>query len=118
APGLHAGRMGRPAPVRGRLSPDRAVLAGLGHRQGRLGGLSPLAQVPGFHGVECRVTGRIRATLTIGASLLGSMVLAVAPATHAAAASPAWLDRFNAWRANANVPALSENTTWDQGDYN
>jgi len=64
------------------------------------------------------VTGRIRATLTIGASLLGSMVLAVAPATHAAAASPAWLDRFNAWRANANVPALSENTTWDQGDYN
>jgi hypothetical protein len=64
------------------------------------------------------VTGRVRATLTIGASLLGSILLTVAPATHAAAASPAWLDRFNAWRANANVPALAENTTWDQGDYN
>ena len=62
------------------------------------------------------MTGRVRATLAIGASLLGSMVLAVAPAQHAAAATPAWLDRFNAWRANANVPALTENTTWDQGD--
>jgi cysteine-rich secretory family protein len=34
-----------------------------------------------------------------------------------AAAAGTWLDRFNAWRAASNLPALTENTTWSQGDY-
>jgi len=33
-----------------------------------------------------------------------------------AAAGP-WLDRFNAWRAATDLPALTENTTWSAGDY-
>jgi len=28
-----------------------------------------------------------------------------------------WLDRLNAWRASTGLPALSEDTTWSQGDY-
>ena len=33
------------------------------------------------------------------------------------AASTAWLDRFNAWRAASGLTSLSENTSWSQGDY-
>jgi streptogramin lyase len=32
-------------------------------------------------------------------------------------ASP-WLNRFNAWRASSNLPLLTENPLWSQGDYN
>jgi hypothetical protein len=40
------------------------------------------------------------------------------PAVQPALASTSpWLDRLNAWRANAAVPALTENSTYDQGDY-
>lgn len=40
------------------------------------------------------------------------------PALHARlTATAGWLARFNAWRGNAAVPALTENTTWSQGDY-
>ena len=35
-----------------------------------------------------------------------------------AAAAGTWLDRLNAWRAASNLPPLTENTTWSQGDYN
>lgn len=40
-------------------------------------------------------------------------------ALHAitAHASSPWLDRFNAWRAATALPSLTENTTWDTGDY-
>jgi len=34
------------------------------------------------------------------------------------AASSGWLDRFNAWRTSTGLTALTENTTWSQGDYN
>src|SRR5437773_349424 len=55
------------------------------------------------------------------------MALAVLPLLPAApqaeinsapVASSGWLDRFNEWRISTGVPALSENTTWSQGDYN
>ena len=60
---------------------------------------------------------RSRAILVLGTSLLGSLVIATLQPLPAAAAS-GWLDRFNAWRAASNLPALTENTTWSQGDYN
>ena len=40
------------------------------------------------------------------------------PATPAASTTPEWLARLNAWRASAGQSALTENTLWDQGDYN
>jgi hypothetical protein len=50
-------------------------------------------------------------------------LLAAAPASPASmqikpnlVASGPWLDRFNAWRANAGQPAVSENTTYSAGD--
>jgi hypothetical protein len=56
--------------------------------------------------------------------MLVAMLLAlpalVPPSVHidaAAVADPGWLSRFNAWRANAGVPILTENTTWSAGDY-
>src|SRR5690348_4023348 len=59
---------------------------------------------------------RIKGVLALGAALLTSMGLVVQQALPVSAA-PAWLDRLNAWRAASNVSTLSENTTWDQGDY-
>jgi hypothetical protein len=41
----------------------------------------------------------------------------VHPLTVPAASGP-WLDRFNAWRANARVSSLTENPVWSQGDVN
>jgi uncharacterized protein (DUF2141 family) len=35
----------------------------------------------------------------------------------APAASTSWLDELNTWRASTGVSALTENTTWSQGDY-
>lgn len=49
-------------------------------------------------------------------SLLGALALLTVPPAPASAAGT-WLDRLNAWRASVNLPALTENTTWDQGDY-
>ncbi|TMF20203.1 MAG: hypothetical protein E6I36_10885 [Chloroflexi bacterium] len=63
----------------------------------------------------------------MAAPVFGALVLAALAAMPAAApvhlttksaASSGWLTRFNAWRANAGVPAVSENTTWSAGDYN
>lgn len=59
---------------------------------------------------------RVRAIVVLGASLLGSLVIGGLQPIPAAAAGT-WLDRFNAWRAGSNLPALAENTTWSQGDY-
>jgi hypothetical protein len=69
----------------------------------------------------------VRRSLVV--SLLGALVLGILPALPAvggsevhldatpAAAGP-WLSRLNAWRANAGLPDLTENTTWSAGDYN
>jgi hypothetical protein len=60
-------------------------------------------------------------------ALLAATALAVLPFAPSApraeinavpAASTGWLDRFNEWRISTSVPALTENTTWSQGDYN
>ncbi len=61
---------------------------------------------------------RIAGVWAVGLTLLAALSLALVPARPAAAVSSPWLDRFNAWRASSNLPALSENTTWSQGDYN
>jgi uncharacterized protein YkwD len=57
----------------------------------------------------------------LSALALGALAAAPpAPALNVATiptASTAWLDRLNQWRANAGVPALTENTTWSAGDY-
>lgn len=55
--------------------------------------------------------------LVLAATVLGSVFATVGTAAPVAAQS-GWLDRFNAWRTSVNLPALTENTTWDQGDYN
>jgi len=62
------------------------------------------------------VATRIKSALLLGASL-SSVLLSLLQPAPAAAASSAWLDRLNGWRAIANLPALSENPTWSQGDY-
>jgi len=57
-------------------------------------------------------------------SLLGVVALALLPAASPSpvdlkpnlVASGPWLDRLNAWRANAGQSALSENTTFSAGD--
>jgi uncharacterized protein YkwD len=65
------------------------------------------------------VTRQTRAMLVLAATLLGTVVFtAGSTAMPAAAASSGWLDRLNAWRASVNLPALAENTSWSQGDYN
>ena len=62
---------------------------------------------------------RLKAVLSIGIWAFGSISVSVAAlAPVPAVASSAWLDRFNAWRAAANLPPVTENTTWSQGDYN
>ncbi len=59
--------------------------------------------------------------------VLGALCVAALPAIPAPAgvhiatvpaASSGWLAEFNSWRANAGLPALTENTTWSAGDYN
>lgn len=62
--------------------------------------------------MKTRVTACLAASACAAASALA---LFQAPLS-ASAATPAWLDRFNAWRAASNLPPLSENATWDQGD--
>jgi hypothetical protein len=63
------------------------------------------------------------ATALAGAFLLG--VLSAVPnaattpvhiGTRLVASGP-WLDRLNAWRANAGLPSLTENSLWSAGDY-
>ncbi len=59
-------------------------------------------------------------------SLLGAVAIALLPAvapnhsvvdvTPQLVATGPWLDRFNAWRANAAQTAVSENTTFSAGD--
>lgn len=62
-------------------------------------------------------------------SALAGLALAVLPnlptekaapvhLTTTPVASGGWLDRLNTWRASTGLPALTENTTWSQGDYN
>ena len=47
---------------------------------------------------------------------------AAAPAYVQLAPTPVanvpWLDRLNQWRVTTGLPALTENSTWSQGDYN
>jgi hypothetical protein len=53
--------------------------------------------------------------MLLGATFITSIALSAgSPITVAAATT--WLDRLNAWRAGSGVTALTENTTWDQGD--
>ena len=64
------------------------------------------------------------AVAALGALCLGVLWAESSSADHARvsidakpAAAPPWLARFNAWRGNAALPALTENATWSQGDY-
>lgn len=58
---------------------------------------------------------KVRGVFALLVPVLGSVALALQPAP--AFAAPGWLDRLNSWRTATNLPPLSENTTWDQGDY-
>ncbi len=95
----------------------------------------PSSVVPGVKAVPDHLFAVLAAALRspvrrrLTASLLGAVALGVLPAlpstpparAHVAtipAASAAWLTRLNEWRANAGLPALTENTTWSAGDYN
>ena len=49
-------------------------------------------------------------------AVLGASVFAFAPPLEASASTATWLQRLNGWRAISNLPALSENSTWDAGD--
>ena len=60
---------------------------------------------------------RIKAAVALVVSLAGFLAIATVSPLPAAASS-GWLDRFNAWRASSYLPALTENSTWSQGDYN
>ena len=57
------------------------------------------------------------ARLTLAAAVFSCLVVGSLP-IPAAAATPGWLTRLNAWRASSGVSALTENPTWSQGDYN
>lgn len=63
------------------------------------------------------VVTRLRSALMVLVSICVSLVATVS-APVPAAASSVWLDRFNLWRAASNLPPVTENTTWSQGDYN
>jgi hypothetical protein len=63
------------------------------------------------------VTGRIRGAGVLTATFIASLAVIVSPAAPVQASGP-WLDRLNAWRGNAGLLQLGENTTWSQGDYN
>jgi len=64
------------------------------------------------------VTGRIRGAAALAVSVLTSLAVLGGTPAPAAAAGTSWLDRLNAWRSSANLPTLTENTSWSQGDYN
>ena len=66
-----------------------------------------------------------RRRLTV--ALLGMLAIGILPALSAPAhahvatvpvAGAPWLNQFNAWRASAGVPQLSENLAWGNGDTN
>ena len=70
---------------------------------------------------------RFPAARRLAISILGAAVIAALPALPGAAtsrvhiattlaASGPWLDRFNTWRANTGVPAVSEDTSLSAGD--
>lgn len=63
-----------------------------------------------------RPVGRARIRLIFGALFVGALLASPAHMTTARASSSPWLDRFNAWRANAGVAQVTENTTYDAGD--
>ena len=64
------------------------------------------------------MTGRIRGAAALAVSVLPSLAVLGGTPAPAAAAGTSWLDRLNAWRSSANLPTLTENTSWSQGDYN
>jgi hypothetical protein len=73
---------------------------------------------------------RSPAARRLAPSLLSAVLLGLLPALQTApparvhlppatlASGGAWLDRFNAWRADTGTSILSENTTYSAGDYN
>jgi fibronectin type III domain protein/cysteine-rich secretory family protein len=52
------------------------------------------------------------------AAVFGGLLVPSVPVPAAAATTPSWLVRLNNWRATSALSALSENTSWDQDDYN
>src|SRR5439155_15362138 len=74
------------------------------------------------HASGDKVTARTRRVVErlagagLAAGLAASLSLAIQGPLPAAAATT-WLDRHNAWPALTTLPGLSENTTWDAGDY-
>jgi Fibronectin type III domain/Abnormal spindle-like microcephaly-assoc'd, ASPM-SPD-2-Hydin/Cysteine-rich secretory protein family len=56
--------------------------------------------------------------LAVTAVALACLAAVSTPIQASAAGTPDWLVRLNNWRVSTGVSALSENTTWDQGDYN
>jgi uncharacterized protein YkwD len=57
------------------------------------------------------------ARVLAAALFIAALAFRFTPPQAASAATPAWLDRFNQWRIASSLPPLTENTTWDQGDY-
>ena len=54
----------------------------------------------------------------VWAAVFGGLLVPTVPVPASAAITPSWLVRLNNWRATSGVSALSENTAWDQDDYN
>jgi len=52
------------------------------------------------------------------AAVFGGLLVPSVPVPAAAATTPSWLVRLNNWRATSALSPLSENTSWDQDDYN
>ena len=48
--------------------------------------------------------------------MLSLFFAAVTPSAQPVRAAPPWLDYVNSLRANANLPSVTENTTWSAGD--
>jgi len=75
-----------------------------------------LTRVPGVLGSVASRRSLARFVLT--AAVFGGLLVPSAPIPAAAAATPAWLDRFNSWRASSGLSVLTENPAWSQGDVN
>ena len=64
-----------------------------------------------------RLTISICGTIALAALSVAPTPAPISIASQPVAAGP-WLDHLNAWRATSGVSAVTENTTWSQGDYN
>jgi len=88
---------------------------------------SAVANPKHLFGALARIALRSPIRRRLAVSVAGAVSIALLPAMPAATHSPVriatiptanapWLDHLNLWRAIAGLPALTENTTWSQGD--